>query len=254
MIALVHTPSPNMQACQRTFVPHQAIDLQRAIQQHADYCQALADLGCQVRSLEANSRLPDCAFIEDTAVVLDEVAVLGAMGAPSRSPEPQSIEPILREFRTVERLPPSATLEGGDVLRIGRTLLVGQSGRTNAAGIEALAAIGRRFGYDVLAVPVRRALHLKTSCTALPDGRLLVNPAWIDEAALGRFTRLHVPPAEPWAANLLLVHGSVLMPDSAPQTDSLIGGLGFPVRTVNLTEFAKAEAGVTCLSLLIPRC
>jgi dimethylargininase len=251
-IALVHTPSPNVQACERTFVPHDAIDFHDAVRQHAAYCQALRELGCRVRTLDVNSLLPDCAFIEDTAIILDEAAVLGSMGAPSRSSEPHGIEPILREYRELERLPPQATLEGGDVLRIGRTLLVGQSRRTNAAGIEALAAIGSRHGYQVLPVPVQQALHLKTACTALPDGRLLINPAWVTEESLGRFTRLHVPREEPWAANVGLVNGSVLMSAAAPRTADLVSQLGYSVRTADLSEFAKAEGGVTCLALLIP--
>lgn len=252
MIALTRTPSPNMPACERTFVPHVLIDYQAALAQHAAYCQALRKLGCEVRTLDANAALPDCAFIEDTAVILDQVAVLGSMGTPSREPEPEQIGPVLREFREVQRLPPTARLEGGDVLRVGRALLVGQSRRTNTAGFEALSAIASRHGYEVLPVPVRHALHLKTACTALPDGRLLVNPAWVAERALTGFRRLRVAESEPWAANVALIGGAVLMSAAAPCTAESIRRLGFAVETVDLSEFAKAEGGVTCLALLIP--
>lgn len=124
MIALTHQPSPNMQACERTFVPHLPIDFALAVKQHAAYCQALADCGAQVRVLDVNLTLPDCTFIEDTAVVLDEVAILCSMGTPSRQPEPAGIELVLNEYRPIERILSPATLEGGDVLRIGRRLLV----------------------------------------------------------------------------------------------------------------------------------
>ncbi len=188
MIAFTHLPSPNMQACERTFVPHVSIDLALARQQHAAYCQALADCGIKVRTLDINSALPDCTFIEDSAVVLDEVAIVCSMGTVSRQPEPVGIEAVLQEYRPIERILPPATLEGGDVLRIGRRLLVGQSSRTNAAGIAALRAIAGRFGYAVTSVPVHGSLHLKTACTAVPDGRLLVNPAWVDVRSLRNST------------------------------------------------------------------
>jgi dimethylargininase len=251
MIALVHSPSRNLQSGERTFVPAATIDYQAALRQHAAYCQTLSQLGCVVRMLEMNSSLPDSVFIEDTAVVLDEVAVLGSMGTPSRANEPEQIEPTLREFREVERLPAPARLEGGDVLRVGHTLLVGQSRRTNQAGIEAFGQIALRYGYEVLPVPVRHALHLKTACTALPDGRLLVNPAWVAEGALSGFRRLRVAESEAWAANVMLVGGAVLMSAGAPRTGDMIRGLGFAVATVDISEFAKAEGGVTCLALLI---
>jgi dimethylargininase len=241
-----------MQACERTFVPHEPIDYQIALAQHAAYCHALNQLGCQVRTLDGNVALPDCVFIEDTAVVLDEIAVLGSMGTQSRESEPGGIEPILREFREVHRLPSEARLEGGDVLRVGRTLLVGQSRRTNTAGAEALSIIAHRYGYEVLPVPVRHALHLKTACTTLPDGRLLVNPAWVAEGALAGFRRLRVAKSEPWAANVAIIGDTVLMSATARRTAELVQRLDMPVVTVDLSEFAKAEGGVTCLSLLIP--
>ena len=251
MIALTHVPSPQMQACERTYVPQSAIDSRRIAQEHAAYCRLLADCGVGVRTLDINGSMPDCAFIEDTAVVLDEVAILCSMGVASRRAEPQGIEPILREYREVQRIELPATIEGGDVLRIGRTLLVGQSRRTNAAGIAALAAIASRFGYAVTSVPVRRALHLKTACTSLPDGRLLVNPTWIDTAALCDDDLVRIPEAELWGANVALVGTTVLMNVVHVATAELVRSLGFDVRTTDLSEFAKAEGGVTCLSLLL---
>jgi dimethylargininase len=250
MIALTHRPSPHMAACQRTYVPQAASDLELAERQHAAYCTALSACSADVRTLDVNGDFPDSTFIEDTAIVLDEVAILCPMGTASRRAEPARIEPVLRKYREVVRIELPATLEGGDVLCAGRKLLVGQSSRTNAAGIAALAAIVGRYGYDIRAVPVHACLHLKTACTALPDGRLLVNSAWINIAALQSRELVHIPATEPWGANVALVGNTVLSAAAHVQTAELIRRLGFTVNPVELSEFAKAEGGVTCLSLL----
>lgn len=251
MIALTHKPSPNMQACERTFVPEVPIDVVLAAQQHQAYCSALANCGAEVRVLDANSAMPDCAFLEDTAVVLDEVAIRCAMAAASRQQEPIGIEAVLREYRPIERIYPPGTLEGGDVLRIGRRLLVGHSSRSNVAGIAALQQIAGRFGYLVTPIPVQGSLHLKTACTALPDGRLLVNPTWIDKRAITDFDLIPIPKTEPWGANVCLVGQAVILPAAHVQTAVLISRLGFAAQPVEISEFFKAEGGVTCLSLLL---
>src|SRR5262249_18005260 len=141
-----------------TYVGREAIDYGRAVGQHEEYCGLLRQCGADVRTLDVNRDLPDCAFIEDTAIVLDEVAVLASMGAEARRPELDGIEPELRKYRPVQRVEAPAALEGGDILRMGRTLLVGLSLRTNAAGVSALEAIDRRHGYGVVPVPVRQCL------------------------------------------------------------------------------------------------
>jgi dimethylargininase len=250
MIALTHVPSPKLQAGERMHVPHVEIDHALAEIQHADYCRALAACGADVVTLDVNTDYPDSTFLEDTAVILDEVAVLASMGAASRRKEVLGVEPILSRYRDVIRIEPPATLEGGDVLRIGRRLLVGHSRRTSAAGIESLAAIARRFNYQIESIGVHGCLHLKTACTALPDGRLLVQPAWIDLSDM-RSKALAVPADEPWAANIALIDNQVLASSAFPQTAAMLAGLGFAPQTVDLSEFAKAEGGVTCLSLLI---
>jgi len=239
-----------MGQCQLTYLARAPIDYARALRQHEDYCRVLRACGAEVRTLDVNRELPDCAFIEDAAVVLDEVAVLASMGTPSRRPELAGIESELRHYREVRRVETPATLEGGDVLRVGRTLLVGLSSRTNPAGASALEEVVRPHGYGVVRVPVRGCLHLKTACTALDDARLLVNPAWLDVTALSGYEWIPVPEDEPWAANTARVGGSVCVAAVYPRTADLIGGLGFDVRTIDLSEFAKAEGGVTCLSLL----
>jgi dimethylargininase len=251
MLALTHVPSPRMECCQLTYVARAPIDHGRALRQHEDYCRTLRACGARVQTLSVNHDLPDCAFIEDTAVVLDEVAVLASMGPASRRAEPAGIEPELRKLRPVHRIEPPATLEGGDVLRVGRTLFVGLSSRTNRAGVSALATVAGRHGYTVVPVPVHDCLHLKTACTALDDRRLLVNPAWIAVGELRGFELVRVPEEEPWAANTARVGGAVLLAATHVRTADLVRGLGFDVRGVDLSEFAKAEGGVTCLSILV---
>jgi dimethylargininase len=251
MLALTHVPSPNLDQCQRTYVGRVPIDYGRAVRQHEAYCRLLRECGAEVRTLEVNRHLPDSVFIEDTAVVLDEVAVLASMGAATRRDEPAGVEPELRLLREVVRVGPPATLEGGDVLRVGRQIFVGLSGRTNAAGVEALRAVAGRFGYAVTAVPVRGCLHLKSALGAFPDGRLLVNSGWLDVRGLRGLEVVPVPDGEPDGANVAVVGSRVCLPAAHPQTADLVGRLGFEARTADLSEFAKAEGCFTCLSLLL---
>jgi dimethylargininase len=252
MLALTHVPSPNMDHGQRTHVARVPIDYEIALQQHANYCQMLRDCGAVVHTLDVNRPLPDSTFIEDTAIVLDEVAVLASMAADSRRGELAGIEPELRKYRELCRMEGPATIEGGDVLRVGRLLLVGVSSRTGLEGVRAFETIVRACGYRVLAVPVRQCLHLKTACTALPDGSLLLNPSWLDGPSLPELETIPVPEGEPWGANTLTVGTTVCIAAEHVQTAELIRRRGFHVRTVPLSEFMKAEGGVTCLSLLLP--
>lgn len=251
MTAITHLPSPALSRCQLTHLARESIDLNLSSRQHAGYRSALAACGATVVTLDTNLAHPDCCFVEDTAIVLDEVAVLTPMGTPARAAEPAGIEPELLKYREVVRILPPASLEGGDVLRIGKTLYVGSSGRTCAAGIEALQAAVRRFGYAVLPVPVTDCLHLKTAVTALPDDTLLVNPAWLPADAIPGLPRLAVDPAEPWGANVVRLGNTVIAAAAFPRTNDRLRTRDYDVHTVDLSEFAKAEGGVTCLSLLI---
>ncbi len=241
-----------MNGAVRTFIGVDEIDVALARRQHDAYRATLERVGAQVVVLDANVAYPDAVFVEDTAVVLDEVAVVTSMGALSRREEPRGIEPELRRHRSeIVRVALPATLEGGDVLRVGRTVFVGLTSRTNAAGVEALESVTRRFGYDLRRVRVTGCLHLKTGCTALPDGCLLVNPRWIDERDLDSFAILHVPEAEPGAANVALVGARVIMSSAHARTIDLVRARGFEPDVVDLSEFAKAEGSVTCLSILV---
>jgi dimethylargininase len=250
IVALTNAPSPLLERCELTHVERTPIDHAVAMRQHRGYQAMLRDAGAEVRALEVNRDHPDGVFIEDTAIVLDEVAVLTSMGTESRRGEPEGIAPALRDYRPIERIALPATIEGGDVTRVGRTLLVGRSSRTNPAGMAALRTIVSRHGYEVVAVPVTGCLHLKSACTALPDGRLLVNRAWLDMEALASFRIVPVPADEPTAADVAFVSDTVCMAAEHPRTAELVESLGFSVRTTPLSEFAKAEGAVTCLSLI----
>ncbi len=250
LFAITHAPSSEIENGQRTHIGRTAIDFVRACRQHEAYRQVLRDCGAEVRVLDVNRESPDSVFVEDTAIVLDEVAVIASMGVEARRAETEGVELELQKHREIERVSLPAKIEGGDVLRINRQLLVGISSRTNRSGVDALDTIGRRHGYKVIPVPVRGCLHVKTACTALPDETLLVNPTWIETEALRGFKYLAVEKSEPWAANVALVGGTVFLAREHARTAEMIHELGFAVRTTELSEFAKAEGGVTCLSIL----
>lgn len=251
MIALTRRPAFSLVNCEVGPMPREDIDLHLAFQQHEAYCRALRQLGVAVEVLPPEEAFPDSVFIEDNAVILDELAVVTSMGTPSRQGEPALLLPVLARYRRLVTIAPPATIEGGDVLRMGKTLYVGVSTRTNRAGVEALRAIVEPLGYEVTPVGIRACLHLKTACTSLDDKTLLVNPAWLDSNALRPFRLLHVPAEEPFGANVLRLPGGVLVQASSPLTRDVIESQGFAATCVEVGEFVKADAGLTCLSLLI---
>jgi len=248
--ALTREVSPALASCELTFLEREPIDLGRAAAQHDAYCAALASLGLDVARLPGDPGLPDCCFVEDTAVVVDEVAVLASMGAASRRGEVAAVAGALAKHRELARIGPPARIDGGDVLVAGRRVFVGQSGRTDAAGARALANALAPFGYEVIPVAVPGCLHLKSAATALDAETLLVNAEWIDLAPLLGFDLVHVDPAEPWAANVLAVPGGVLAHRGFPRTLERLAARGYDLRPVDVSEFLKAEAGVTCKSIV----
>ncbi len=250
-IAVMRGVPPTLADGERSFVRREPIDLDLAVAQHTAYADLLRALGLEVVELAADPALPDCCFVEDVAVVLDEVALLTMPGAVSRRREIAAAEAALARFRRLERTVPPATIEGGDVLRSGRTLFVGRSARTNEAGIARLAAVAEPLGYRVRAVTVTGCLHLKSAVTALDDERLLANPQWVDLSAFAGMGVVQVDPDEPGAANVLRVGGLVVAHPGFPRTLDRIDALGYAVRPLDVSEFVKAEAAITCESLLL---
>jgi dimethylargininase len=250
LVAITHVPSPNMQRGERTFVDHAEVDYELSLRQHAAYRGALERCGANVIVLDVNRTMPDCVFVEDTAIVLRELAVMMSPGAESRRAEPAGIEPALRQFREIKRIKRPATIDGGDVVVAGRSVYVGESPRTNGDGVRALRETLAPFGYTVTGVPVRGCLHLKTACSALPDGRFLVNRDWIDVGVLPAEKLVSVPDDEPWAGDVLVIGNRIILSDAFPHTAELLGSFGFETLPVAVSEFAKVEGGVTCLSLV----
>jgi dimethylargininase len=248
--AITRAVGPGLGDCALTFVDRQPIDLARAETQHAAYNEALRRAGAIVDVLPGDAALPDSVFVEDTAVVLDEAAVVTRPGSPLRQREVPAIGVTLFAYRKLLRIVAPATLEGGDVLRLGRDFYVGISSRTNEEGFSQFASIVRAFGYRATPIEVKGCLHLKTAVTALDAETLLVNPSWIDAAALPVVRLLVVPPDEPFGANALVVNGVVHLSARWKRTKELVERSGFSMTALDVSEFEKAEAGLTCLSLI----
>lgn len=250
LTAITRAVSPGIVHCELTFLARQPIDLAKAEQQHRAYQDVLAKCGARVISLPAEPALPDSMFVEDPAIVFDELAIIFPLGTESRRPESASIAHALAEFRKLARVELPGQVEGGDLLRIGRKLFAGLSTRTNAEGIRQLAALLAPYNYEVLSVPVTGCLHLKSAVTYIGRNTLLANRAWFDPSPLAGFDWIGVAPDEPHAANALAIGDTVIFPASFPQTRARLEARGFPVTPLDISELQKAESGLTCSSLL----
>lgn len=233
-----------------TFRDRAPIDIALARRQHAAYEAALIALGVRIDQLPAENAYPDAVFVEDVAMVLDEIAIVTAPGAASRRGETESIARAVGKYRPVQHLSPPATLDGGDVVRIGKTLYVGLSSRTNESGIDQLGALLSPLGYTVLAVEVEGALHLKTACTYAGRGILLANPEWTATNIFTDVEILAVDEKEPWGGSVLAIGDTLVMAASFPRTRAKLEARGFTVVSVDLSELQKAEGGPTCLSIV----
>jgi dimethylargininase len=242
--------SPAIADCELTHLERRPIDFGVAQAQHHAYEAALRELGCEVHALPAEASLPDSVFVEDVAVVLDEIALLTRPGAPSRRAESASVAAALAPYRPVLSIQAPATVDGGDVLRIDRTLYVGLTDRTNQAAIDQMGAALRPYGYGVRAVPVSGCLHLKSAATLVAPGTVLCNRRWIDPSVLAGVEVLEVDPAEPYAANGLLVGDRVIYPTRFPATRRVLERRGVALLPLDVSELQKAEGAVTCCSLV----
>jgi dimethylargininase len=250
LTAIIRAVSPAIVNCELSFIDRKPIDLATAQEQHHAYEKTLSKLGARVISLPAVPDLPDSMFVEDPAIVLDELAVIFPLGTETRRREAPSLAQALGKFRKLEYVSLPGTLEGGDVLRIGRKLFVGLTKRSNTEGIRQLAAILAPHNYEVIAVPVTGCLHLKSAVTHLGRNTLLANRAWFDTTPLAGHEWIDVDRAEPHAANALALGGTIIFPGSFPRTRSRIEARGFHVTPLDISELQKAESGLTCSSLL----
>ena len=250
--AVTREVSPSIGNCELTYLARQAIDLDRARTQHRQYEECLAGLGCEITRLAAEPRLPDSVFVEDTAVVLDELAVIARPGARSRRAETQAVAEILAGYRRISHIQLPGTLDGGDVLVAGKMVFVGISRRTNQGGFAQMRSLLTPFGYKVEGVPVVGALHLKSAVGLVAEDTLLINPKWAYAGQFEDMRLIEVAADEPNGANALLVGKVVVYPAHHPATRERLEARGISVRTVDMSELARAEGGVTCCSLIFP--
>jgi dimethylargininase len=253
MIAFTRPPGAALMRCELTFRSREPIDVSLALHQHRAYEAALQKAGARIERLPDVPDLPDAPFVEDTAVLLDEVAIVASMAAASRRREIESVVPALGADRQVKRLSPPAFLDGGDVLRVGRELFIGVSTRTNHDAVGAVGAIVREHGYSVTPIDVTDCLHLKTGCSLLADGTVLIDSRRIPLEPFRHLACVEVPEGEEDAANVLVIDRFAIVSSGFPRTAALLLQQGLIVEPVDLSEFHKAEAGATCLSLISRR-
>lgn len=248
-IAITREVSHSLGDCELSYVDRASIDVERAVAQHEAYRHALASLGCEVIALPAEHALPDAVFVEDVAIVLDELAIATRTGAASRRAEVATVARELTRHRPLQAIE-AGTIDGGDVLRIGRTIYVGASARTNAEGVAVLRRIAGAAGYVVEAVPIRGCLHLKSAVTEVAEGTVLINPDWVDRLAFAPFRQIAIDPDEPHAANALRIGARAIYPASFPRTRRRLEEAGIALTTVDVSELQKAEGAVTCCSIV----
>lgn len=250
LIAITRPVSPSLADCELTHVERLPIEVSTAVAQHAEYETLLRSLGATTIQVAGAPAFPDAVFIEDTALVLDEVAIMTRPGALARRGESDAVAAVLAEYRTVVAMEAPATLDGGDVLRLGRTLYVGRSSRTNEEGIEQLRRLVLTYGYHVVPVHVAGCLHLKSAVTEVTDGVLMLNPTWVAASAFPGCEAIQIDAREPNAANALRIADTLVYSSQFPRTRELLERRGLRVASLDYSELAKAEGAVTCCSLV----
>jgi len=250
LTAITRDVNESMGDCELTFLPRVKINADLALQQHQQYQSALSSLGCEIVTVPTESGLADSVFIEDTAMVLDEIAVICRPGAESRRAEVAGVGDVLQQYRTLASIQPPGTLDGGDLLRVGKVIYAGLSARSNQSGIEQLRRIVADYGFSVETVETTKCLHLKSAVSEVAPDTLLINPSWIDKSAFANCELIGVDEEEPHAANALRVGRGVIYPSSFPRTMEILSQRGINVTPVDLSELQKAEGAVTCCSLI----
>ena len=250
-IAITRKVSPRFNECEITHIDRTPINVDIARAQHDEYVKALAALGCKVIELEEEPDLPDSVFVEDTAFILPEAAVITRPGADSRKPEVESIIPALSPHRKLIQVTAPASVDGGDVLVLGKNIYIGLSTRSNIEAVNQLNASLQEYGYMVQGVDLTDCLHLKTAVTRVDDKTLLINKNWVDANLFPGYDLIEVDASEPFAANCLPIHDKIIYPTTFPNTQKKLEARGFQIINVNLAELAKAEGAVTCCSLII---
>jgi dimethylargininase len=250
LIAITRPVSQTIERCELTHLERIPIDLKRAAAQHHNYEEAIKSLGVEVLSLLEEPDLPDAVFVEDAAVVLDECAIITRPGAASRQPETESIARALAPYRTLHTIHAPGTLDGGDVLVVGRHIWVGLATRSNQSAVDQMQTHLERYGYAVGGISVTGCLHLKSAVTQVAVDTLLINPDWVDRANFPGMKCIEIDPSEPSAANVLLVGEAVIYQPAFPKTLLRLEAAGIHPLLVDQSELAKAEGALTCCSLI----
>ncbi|XPV77395.1 MAG: dimethylarginine dimethylaminohydrolase family protein [Desulfovibrio sp.] len=224
-------------------------DYDLVLEQHRAYCEALKGLGLDVTTLSPEEEYPDATFVEDTAVVTPEFAVITNPGHAARQGEEKTIEPVLAQYRTLERIQGDGTLDGGDILMVEKHFYIGQSDRTNMEGAEQLGRIVEKYGYTYDIIPVGAGLHFKSSVNYIGKNTVLVTEDFAGHETMSKFTEIVVAPEEEYAANCLLINDSLIVPKGFEKTLGQISGLGLDIIELDVSEFRKMDGGLTCLSL-----
>jgi dimethylargininase len=249
-VALTRDVSPALASCELTHLSRVPIDVERARAQHREYERALVEAGCEIERLPTGADMPDSVFVEDIAIVFDELAIVTRPGAESRRREVPAVAEALQRYRALCRIAAPGTVDGGDVLVVGRRVYVGLSTRTNADAVAQMNTALTPYGYAVCGVTLRDCLHLKSAVTAVAEDVLLINPAWISRDVFQGFRFIEVDPAEPMAANALRIGDVVIYPKAFPRTAERLARHGLTIRAVDASEVAKAEGAVTCCSVV----
>ena len=252
MIAFTRAVPSSIVRCELTHLGREPIDVELARAQHEQYENALRSAGFDVRRLPSRDDCPDSVFVEDTAVVFGEVAIMTRPGAASRCEELGSVREALEAHRTLASVAAPATLDGGDVLVLDRDVLVGLTPRTTISGMQQLRALLRPFGYEVRGIPIRGCLHLKSAVTRAGEKTLVLNPSWVDPGLIPGWDIVTVDQREPFAGNVLWLGSATIVSEAFERTNSALSrSTDTTLIPVPASELAKAEGGVTCCSLLI---
>ncbi|HXD10755.1 MAG TPA: arginine deiminase family protein [Anaerolineales bacterium] len=250
-LAITRDVSPRFSECELTHIDRTPIDVAVAQSQHHGYVQALKELRCAVLELPAESDLPDSVFVEDTAVILPEVALITQPGADSRKPEIKSIARALRPYRELVCIESPGSVDGGDVLVLGKNIYVGLSTRSNQAAVDQMNQLLGQYGYKSIGMETHDCLHLKSAATRVDDKTLLINRKWVDAQNFEGFEFIDIDVSEPFAANCLPLGNSIIFPAAFPRTGAKLLARGYELKLVAVDELAKAEGAVTCCSLIV---
>ena len=249
-IAITREVSRAIVNCELTYLERSPINVERARVQHSQYEAALKHLGLAVLSLPEAPALADSVFVEDTALVLNECAIITRPGADSRRSETEAIAELLAPYRKLFHIQAPARVDGGDILQVGKHIYVGLSTRSDTNAVEQMQDFLQPYGYEFQAVAVTGCLHLKSAVTQVTEGTLLINPAWVDKNNFQGVKFVEIDPSEPYAANAVMIAGSIIYPAAFPKTQERLETAGIPMVTVAVEELAKAEGAVTCCSLI----